>query len=45
VNDEDKFFTSKDIARILSDLDYPAGKPEIEKMIWEIDENVIFILF
>jgi len=35
-----KFFTATDIAKVLAELNHAASKPEIDLMVWEVDENL-----
>jgi Ca2+-binding EF-hand superfamily protein len=37
---EKKYFTAKDVAIILNELNYPVSKAEIDQMVWEVDENL-----
>jgi len=34
------YFTAEDVAKLLIELKHNAGKPEIDLMIWEVDENL-----
>lgn len=35
-----EFFTWKDLMSVLNELEYEISKPEVEELIWEVNESL-----